>query len=95
MIELIPSKFDDGDFLGLVQRIATGAIATLHVREVYLVHINNWFDWKWLGWRSRGERGPGSRGEFTLAPFHHGSPAARRDSSHARRRFAGGFVVLQ
>jgi hypothetical protein len=56
MIELIPSEHDDADFLGLVQRIANGAIATLQVREVYLVHIDNWFDWKWLGWRGRGEK---------------------------------------
>ena len=27
----------------------------LDVREVFLVHVNNWFDHKWLGWRSWSE----------------------------------------
>jgi hypothetical protein len=29
-----------------------GATAALEVREVYLVHIDNWFDFKWLRWRT-------------------------------------------
>jgi hypothetical protein len=56
MIELIPSEHDDVAFLSLVQRVANGAIATLQVGEAYLVHIDNWFDWKWLGWRSPSEK---------------------------------------
>jgi hypothetical protein len=53
MIELIPAKHDDVAFLSLVQRIINGAIAEPQVREVFLVHIDNWFDHKWLGWCSR------------------------------------------
>lgn len=34
-----------------------GAIATLQVREVFLVHVDNWFDHKWLGWRSWSNKG--------------------------------------
>jgi hypothetical protein len=52
MIELIPTETDDPAFLSLAQRIVNGAIAALQVREVYLVHIDNWFDHKWLGWWS-------------------------------------------
>jgi len=52
MIELTPSENDDPAFLTLVQRIVNGAIAILEVREVCLVHIDNWFDHKWLGWWS-------------------------------------------
>jgi len=63
MIELIPSEYDDVAFLSLVQRIVNGALITLQAREVYLVHIDNWFDWKWLYWRSR--RGK----ELRLPPF--------------------------
>lgn len=52
MIELVPAEHDDTAFLTLAQRIVNGAIAILEVREVYLVHIDNWFDHKWLGWWS-------------------------------------------
>jgi hypothetical protein len=53
MIELVSSEYDDVAFLKLAQRIANGAVATLGVPEVYLVHVDNWFDHKWLGWWSR------------------------------------------
>lgn len=52
MIVLVPAEHDDGAFLSLAQRIVNGAIAALQVREVYLVHVDNWFDHKWLGWWS-------------------------------------------
>lgn len=53
MIELILTEHDDTAFLAVAQRIINGAIVTLQMREVYLVHIDNWFDHKWLGWSSR------------------------------------------
>jgi hypothetical protein len=63
MIELIPSENDDVAFLSLVQRIVNGAITALQVREVYLVHIDNWFDHKWLRWHCRREK------ELRVPPF--------------------------
>jgi hypothetical protein len=53
VIELVPAQHDDVGFLSLAQQIINGAIAELAVREVFLVHIDNWFDHKWLGWWSR------------------------------------------
>jgi hypothetical protein len=53
MIELLPSERDDLAFLQLAQRIVNGAVATLGMREVYLVQIDNWFDFTWLGFWSR------------------------------------------
>jgi len=53
MIELAHSEYDDAAFLSLAQRIMNGVIAALQVREVFLVHVDNWFDHKWLGLRSR------------------------------------------
>ena len=55
MIELIPAEHDDIAFLSLAQRIVNGAIVELRMREVFLVHVDNWFDHKWLGWWSRNE----------------------------------------
>ncbi|MFI5453949.1 MAG: hypothetical protein ACHRXM_00700 [Isosphaerales bacterium] len=55
MIELLPSEYDDLAFLELAQQIVNGALAALQVHEVYLVHVDNWFDFKWLGFWSRGE----------------------------------------
>ena len=53
MIELVPAEHDDVGFLLLAQRIVNGAVAAMQIREVHLVHVDNWFDCKWLGWRSR------------------------------------------
>ena len=50
MIELIPVEHDDVDFLSLAQRIINGALMELRMSEVFLVHVDNWFDFKWLGW---------------------------------------------
>ena len=55
MIELVPTEHDDVAFLSLAQRIMNGAIAELRMREVFLVHVDNWFDHKWLGWWTRKE----------------------------------------
>ncbi len=52
MIELVPAENDDLAFLSLAQQIVNGAVEALQMHEVYLVHINNWFDHKWLGWWS-------------------------------------------
>jgi hypothetical protein len=52
MIELVAAENDDVAFLSLARRIVNGAITELKMREVYLVHIDNWFDHKWLGWWS-------------------------------------------
>jgi hypothetical protein len=55
MIEFIPAEHDDVAFLSLAQRIINGAIVVLGMHEVFLVHIDNWFDHKWLRWWSRKE----------------------------------------
>ena len=55
MIELVPTEPDDAAFLVLIQRIVSGAVAVLKMHEVYVVHVDNWFDYKWLGWWSNRE----------------------------------------
>jgi hypothetical protein len=53
-IEIAASESDDVTFLELVRRIVNGALADMLISEVYLVHIDNWFDHKWLLWWSSG-----------------------------------------
>jgi hypothetical protein len=65
MIELIPGEDDDVEFLALVQRIVNGALEALDVREVFLVHVDNWFDFKWLGFTWSSSR----REELCVPPF--------------------------
>ena len=55
MIELVPAEHDDAESLSLAQRLVNGGMAELQVREVFIVHVDNWFDHKWLGWWSRKE----------------------------------------
>jgi hypothetical protein len=69
MIELVPSEYDDLAFLELAERIVKGAVAALQVREVYLVHVDNWFDFKWLGCWSRWKR-KGRLEELRVPPFN-------------------------
>jgi len=52
MIELVPIDNDDAVCLLLAQRIINGALAALEIRQVFLVHVDTWFDHKWLGWWS-------------------------------------------
>jgi hypothetical protein len=57
MIEQIPTDDDDLAFLEVAEWIVNGAVVALQVRDVYLVHIDNWFDYKWLGfWSSWTEK---------------------------------------
>jgi hypothetical protein len=67
MIELVCAEHDDPGFLSLVQRIVNGAIRDLDVREVYVVHVDNWFDFKWLGWWSWSE---GELNRLVVPPFN-------------------------
>jgi hypothetical protein len=77
MIELAPSESDDPAFLQLAQRIMNGAISALQMREVYLVQIDNWFDFKWMGWWSwAGEK---ELKQLFVPPF---SPNRVRSENH-------------
>ncbi|HEV8000954.1 MAG TPA: hypothetical protein VGP63_13805 [Planctomycetaceae bacterium] len=52
MLRLAPTESDDIDFLSHIERIINGAIAVLAIHDVFVVHVDSWFDHKWLGWRS-------------------------------------------
>ena len=73
MIKLIAAEHDDPGYLALIQRIVNGVLAILDVHEVFVVHIDNWFDHKWLGWRS------GDGAELRIPPF---TPNRVRSQAH-------------
>jgi hypothetical protein len=52
MIELVTTPNDDPVFLSLAARILNGAVLAHEVCDVFVVHIDTWFDHKWLGWWS-------------------------------------------
>lgn len=72
MIDLVPDDRDDPGFISLVQRIINGAIAALRAHEIYIVQVDNWFDFKWLGWWSW-------KNELVVPPF---SPNRVRGQRH-------------
>jgi len=48
MIELHQTDEDDINFTNRMRKIVLGALLLYKPQEVYVVHIDNWFDWKWL-----------------------------------------------
>jgi len=91
MIQLVPAENDDPAFLALAQRIVNGAIAALQAQEVYIVHIDNWFDHKWLGWWSRWKHK--ELKELRVPPFNPNRVGSQKryiwDASSSRWTFTG------
>jgi hypothetical protein len=90
MIEFVPAENDDPAFLSLAQRIVNGAIAALQTHEVYLVHIDNWFDHKWLGWGSTWKRNERLM-ELCVPPFN---PNRVRSQKHFIREASSSCWLL-
>ncbi len=47
MIELKAAESDDPQFVGMVSQIFNGAMDCYKPNEIYVVHLDNWFDHKW------------------------------------------------
>jgi hypothetical protein len=47
MIELKAMESDDPQFIEMVSQILSGAINCYKPNDVYVVHLDNWFDHKW------------------------------------------------
>ena len=54
MIRIADGLTDDSDFLGLLGSLVGGLVARLNPEEVWIVHIDNWFDHKWLEFSGTG-----------------------------------------
>jgi hypothetical protein len=54
MIRIADGLTDDSDFLGLLSSLVGGLVARLNPEEVWIVHIDNWFDHKWLEFSGNG-----------------------------------------
>ncbi len=73
--ERVPFPREEGDaggFLELADDLLTDTVATYAPGEIYLVRIDNWFDWKWRGFQGKtiGALGVWSYGRLVIPPFH-------------------------
>lgn len=83
MIELIPQHDDDPSFLDLVRRNIEGTTAACHPREVYVVHIDNWFGDRWVHFSGKLFGMAGVRMKrLTVPPFH---PRRVRSEQHYKK----------
>ena len=48
MIRIADGLTDDSDFLVLLTSLTRGLIARFNPDQVWIIHIDNWFDHKWL-----------------------------------------------
>jgi hypothetical protein len=63
---------DDPAFLAVVDRLVAAVVRRDRPEEVYLVHIDNWFDQKWLGYSGSGVSAfPGGYPWFLTAKEEH------------------------
>src|SRR5690349_2642154 len=68
MIKRTPD--DDQEFIGIVSRILSASIALYRPSEIFVVHIDNWFDVKWRAFSGKilGALGVWKKG-LTIPPF--------------------------
>ena len=45
---------DDNDFVAMIQTIVTGFLKRHPAEQVWIIHIDNWFDHKWMGFSGNG-----------------------------------------
>ena len=71
MITLEPTENIDHDFLTIVERILNKTVEIEKPGRVYLVQIDNWFDFKWLEFKSSNNDNDslGWRNKLMLPPF--------------------------
>lgn len=69
----IPSGLsDDNDFIRLVNKVVAGVIRRRKPTEVWIIHIDNWFDHKWLrfpGYAATASPVPLWQSKLTFPPF--------------------------
>ena len=48
LVQVIAGESDDPGFIGLVNSLITGVINRYSPQQLWIIHIDNWFDHKWL-----------------------------------------------
>lgn len=77
MIELGLAEGEDEGFIALAERILSDEVLRSRPAELYVVHINNWFDWKWLKFSGKGLVPVWNR-ELTVPAFNPGRVVSQR-----------------
>ncbi len=68
-----PREEGDADgFVELANDLLTATVAMYAPGEIYLVRIDNWFDWKWRGFQGKtlGALGVHNYARLVIPPFH-------------------------
>jgi hypothetical protein len=71
MIEILPNGNDDFDFIQIVEKILNGFIQNITPKEIYIIKIDNWFDFKWRAFEGKilGAVGSWNEKELRIPPF--------------------------
>lgn len=70
MIEIVAIHKDDNSFVRLVTQIINGAVKVYKPNEIYVLHIDNWFDHKWHNFAGKTLGAVGvHKSQLTIPPF--------------------------
>jgi hypothetical protein len=71
MIEIISKENEDEKFVQMIEQIVNVGINFTKPKEIYIIKIDNWFDFKWLGFigKTLGELGMWNNEELRIPPF--------------------------
>jgi hypothetical protein len=83
MIEVLPNDIDDSEFTQIVENIVNGFIQNHTPKEIYIIKIDNWFDFKWRSFAGKilGVAGVRSK-ELIVPPFN---PSRVLEESHFQK----------
>src|ERR1700736_5908124 len=73
---------DDPAFIAIVRQIAAGATQLYSPAELYIFHVDTWFDFKWLGFVGD-RRLPPFRGNRIVSQRHYNISPDRADETIA------------
>ena len=73
MIDLKPTQDEDGRFVALTSQLLNRLIRLHSPQEVYVIHIDHWFDHKWQSFSGKTIGAVGLwRSTLTVPPFEPG-----------------------
>ncbi len=71
MIEILPSEKDDSEFILIIEKILKNFVQSHLPKEVYVIKIDSWFDFKWRAFMGKylGAAGFWNKEQLRIPPF--------------------------